>query len=431
VDGLFKEEALRRGALNPGQIERAEALQAECRDEISPWLHHCLVAQDSLTEGVARAVLKAIEWEDQAFEEKVEFLRRYVGNMNTLTEFRLALLHGETLFVIQDTETGTPKPAPPPEAPVAEPAVPPGPPPPPEPGGVERMIISFKLGEKIAEDPISRTFKARDRLTGRLVALRILKASAREKGEVVNRFLNEGRIVAAINHPNIMPVYGMGVMRGGLPFMASHFFRGVNLLQVVLEARTGKRMLPRLRMLNLFIQIGQAVRGAHFKSVVHRHLHPGNIFLGKAGEIVVGGWRFAKVFGEPDLGRRDMQQWLDENVEDTEPLTDDKKRCALAYLAPEIVEMRLRDVGETTDVYGLGGLLFFLLSGMEPVGGVSAAEILDNITRAQLLVKSEDAPTPGVPESLLSVCKKALAYEREDRHPGVEALLDDLMRRVG
>ncbi|MHC4779624.1 MAG: hypothetical protein ACYTFG_13705, partial [Planctomycetota bacterium] len=183
IDRLFREAVLRRGMVTKEQVEKAQALKEECKDEISPWLHHCLIAQDSLSEADALNILGEIKWEDSTLDEKVSFLRMYVGNLDTLTDIHKALLHGAK----SSRETARA------EA-TAEREI-----------DVERMIISFHVGEELSADKLSRTYHAVDRLTGKAVALRVLREEHKERVGALNLFLHGARVVGNIDNPNVVP----------------------------------------------------------------------------------------------------------------------------------------------------------------------------------------------------------------------------------
>ncbi|MHC5040107.1 MAG: hypothetical protein ACYTHM_22600, partial [Planctomycetota bacterium] len=207
IDRLFRRHALKKGWVTPEEIEQAESLKKECSDDIAPWLHHALIAQNVLTEKQVKDALREIRWADPALGEKVGFLRKYMGNMDTITDIHNALLHGEKAT---EAVPVPPKAPAPPTAPPVE--------------IVERMIISFQIAEEIASDPLSKTYRAADRLTGKMISLRILLEKHKESRDTVNLFLYGAKVLANLEHPNVLPVSCVGVMRTGQPFIAKPYF---------------------------------------------------------------------------------------------------------------------------------------------------------------------------------------------------------------
>lgn len=403
VDASFRTHVLREGLVTEKQVERARALQESVQDEISPWLHHCLVAQDALTEDQVRAILDAIQWQDDTLEEKVRYLRVFTGNLETLTDIHRVLKEGER------------EPEPKDEGAAAEAEAP-----------VERMVVSFVMGEEIAADNLSRTFHAADRLTGRPVALRVLREAFRERPDTINLFLHGAKVVSAFSHPNVLPVLSVGVMRSGLPFIARPYVKGASLLDLAPELGGRRNEGGKARFVAMFTQLGNAVRAAHASGVLHRRINPVNVLVGPTGEVYLDGWDFGKIVGEPDLARRSLLRTLERSRMDDAVLTGEKKRAVLASMSPELVEGRIQDVKEASDVYALGAVLFFLLTGAEPVGGVSSCDLCGNVLQGNLVVKTGAVEESRLPAAFAGICRKAMAFEPEDRYGSVEEMLDAL-----
>ncbi|MHC5036561.1 MAG: serine/threonine protein kinase, partial [Planctomycetota bacterium] len=189
-----------------------------------------------------------------------------------------------------------------------------------------------------------------------------------------------------------------------------------------------KKEIAKPRFINMFSQICNALRTAHTNAVLHRRLNPVNILVGETGEVYVDGWDFGKIIGEPDLAKRSFRRLIEENAADGRVLTGEKKRAVLSCLPPELIEGKFQDVNETSDVYSLGAVLFFLLTGNEPVGGVSPTDIFTNILQGKLVLKSREMGKSGMAPEFLALCRKAMAFEKKDRYGGVGALLEALYK---
>jgi serine/threonine protein kinase len=234
-------------------------------------------------------------------------------------------------------------------------------------------------------------------------------------------------VVGNIDNPNVVPVFSVGVMRSGLPFSVKPLIKGAPLLSVLPEtSKVMKKEIVKSRLISMFTQVANAVRTAHLKGVLHRRINPVNVLVGASGQVYVDGWDSGKIVGEPDLAKRSIQKMVERNLDDGEVLTGEKKRAVLSCLPPEIVQSRGPDVNETSDIYSLGAVLFYVLTGSEPVGGVSPRDILGNITAAELLVKDPVWTEDRSISPFIGICRKAMSFEGDDRYRTVEKMLNEL-----
>ncbi len=150
---------------------------------------------------------------------------------------------------------------------------------------------------------LGEVFVALDRELNREVALKQMQERHADDPQLRARFVVEAEVTGGLEHPGIVPVYGMGTYPDGRPFYAMRFIRGDNLKSAVERfhtdpeldaATTGKRTLERQRLLGRFLDICNAVSYAHSRGVLHRDLKPGNIMLGKYGETLLVDWGLAK-----------------------------------------------------------------------------------------------------------------------------------------
>jgi serine/threonine protein kinase len=257
---------------------------------------------------------------------------------------------------------------------------------------------------------------AEDTVLGREVALKLLTVPD-SGGDLTARLLAEARLLARLEHPNIVPVHDLGTLPDGCVFYVMKYVRGERLDE-------WRRKEPtRPETLRLFQKICEAVAFAHARGVVHRDLKPENVMVGAFGEALVMDWGVAKILAsrledEPTLGG-----------EGTRPAVGTAHGTVLgtpSYMAPEQARGEVRLIDERTDVHALGALLYFLLSGSPPIVAPDREEALRH-AREGIRRPLRDLD-PGIPRDLEAVCERAMARDREMRYPGVADLVDDVDR---
>jgi eukaryotic-like serine/threonine-protein kinase len=238
-------------------------------------------------------------------------------------------------------------------------------------------------------------YRARDQELARDVAIKVL-ASPHPHPEECARLVSEARVLAALEHPGIVPVHDVGTLEDGRPFYVMKCVQGAPL---DIYARAG---LAQAEVLRVFRQVCDAVGFAHAAGIIHRDLKPGNVMIGTFGEVLVVDWGVAKV-ERPHSGRSETTIWSAEL--DTSPGV---VMGTPAYMAPE---QRTGDgvgVDARTDVFGLGGILHFLLTGTHPSDAESAER------------------WRSVPKALRAIAQRARSLDPRERYPSAAALADDL-----
>jgi WD40 repeat protein/tRNA A-37 threonylcarbamoyl transferase component Bud32 len=277
-----------------------------------------------------------------------------------------------------------------------------------------------------ARGGIGQVWLARDADLGREVALKELRPDRADSADARDRFLKEAQVTGQLEHPGIVPVYEVG-RRGedDQPFYAMRMVNGQTLSEAIKEHHRQRRAgaadaLERRKLLGAFVTVCQAVAYAHSRGVLHRDLKPHNVVLGNFGEVILLDWGLAKVTREADQATPVV---ADDATEET--------RCGSvlgtpAYMAPEQAEGRVERVDARSDVYGLGAILFEILTGEAPFRGPDAADILRQV-RACAAPRPRRV-NPTVPPALDAVCSRALAREPADRYAAATDLADEVNR---
>jgi serine/threonine-protein kinase len=295
----------------------------------------------------------------------------------------------------------------------------------------------FRILRPHARGGLGEVFVAADRELPREVALKQIQSHFAGDAVSRERFVREAEITGGLEHPGIVPVYGLGTYPDGRPYYAMRFIRGETLREAIgrFHAADGQnrdlsvRSVELRRLLGHLLEACHAIEYAHSR-VVHRDLKPSNIMVGKYGETLVVDWGLAKAAGKEDLAARgglSCEPVLQPRSGSTaEPTAMGKALGTPAYMSPEQAAGRIDLVGVRSDVYSLGATLYEILTGQAPVQGDTVDVLL---RRAEL---GEFPPPrsikPGVRGCLESICLKALAREPADRYPTAAALAQDLER---
>jgi tetratricopeptide (TPR) repeat protein/tRNA A-37 threonylcarbamoyl transferase component Bud32 len=247
------------------------------------------------------------------------------------------------------------------------------------------------------------------------------------------RFLREAALTARLQHPGIVPIYGLGQDDGG-PFYTMPFIRGQTLKEAIaefhgdesLQRDFGRRRLRFRGLLQHFVTACNTVAYAHDQGVVHRDLKPSNLMLGPYGETLVMDWGLAKRLGGDDAANEG-----EEDAPSPDPFSQDITVTGEVvgtpqYMSPE--QARGEPAGPAGDIFSLGLVLYTILTGRSAFEETSfrAVDQLKAVREARIVPPRRREP--GLPRGLEAVCLKALAARAEDRYPSARALADDVMR---
>ncbi len=302
-------------------------------------------------------------------------------------------------------------------------------------GALTSAGLRFRILRPHAKGGLGIVFVAQDEELRREVALKEIQNQHADRGDSRARFLLEAEITGGLEHPGIVPVYGLGTYDDGRPYYAMRFIRGDSLKEAIgrfhqaeVPGRDpGERALALRQLLGRFVDVCDAIAYAHSRGVLHRDLKPGNIMLGPYGETLVVDWGLAKAVGrvaaEGGGGEGPLQP---ASASGTAATQVGSALGTPQYMSPEQAAGRLDQLGPASDVYSLGATLYCLLSGKAPVEGREVGEVLRKVQRGEFppprQVKGE------VPAALEAVCLKAMALRPEDRYGSARALAADVER---
>lgn len=283
-----------------------------------------------------------------------------------------------------------------------------------------------------AQGGLGQVWVARDAELRRVVALKEVQPVYADDEGCRARFIREAEITGALQHPGIVPVYGLGRHTDGRPFYAMRFIEGKTLREAIDSLfadtatpnyRNGEWLLSLRRILGNFVDVCNTLEYAHSKRVIHRDIKPSNIMIGDYGETLLVDWGLAKSIVEPDGDGLAQNAHV---VESTELTQMGAAVGTPAYMSPEQADGGRRiPVGVASDVFSLGATLFHILVGSPPVGDSDAAVSPSAMREAASHLSPLDR-RPDVPNPLVSICRKAMALHPEQRYSGAKALATDL-----
>jgi serine/threonine protein kinase/tetratricopeptide (TPR) repeat protein len=268
---------------------------------------------------------------------------------------------------------------------------------------------------------------ARDAELGREVALKEMLADVADDAVSRERFVREAEVTGGLEHPGIVPVYGLGRHADGRPYYAMRLIRGESLEQAIKRLHAGEAGYALRGLLTRFVAACNALAYAHSRGVIHRDVKPANVMLGPYGETLVVDWGLAKVVGS---SASDKPLPAGSPL----PIRDGDSQATRAgsllgtppYMSPEQARGQVDSLGPATDVYSLGATLYSILTGRSPVQGSDAVTTLEKVSRGDWTAPRQ--LSQSVPAALDAVCCKAMALQPEDRYASPLELAADVER---
>lgn len=301
--------------------------------------------------------------------------------------------------------------------------------------GVPRYVpLKFHAKGGLGEVHVAEDVELR-----RKVALKRIQQRWAGNDESRRRFLNEAEITGQLEHPGIVPVYGLVQDQDGEPSYAMRFIEGESLQEAIrgfhandpfgVGARGGNLELRQL--LNRFVTVCNTIGYAHSRGIIHRDLKPANVMLGRFGETLVVDWGLAKECNRAldEVGSTTPIAPMTDALADTNDDVAAGTRTGAAlgtptYMSPEQARGERDAIGPASDIFGLGAILYAILTNRAPFEGGSLTDAVDRARGGEF--SAPQHVNRGIPAALATVCQKAMAREPKDRYPSALALATDV-----
>jgi serine/threonine-protein kinase len=261
------------------------------------------------------------------------------------------------------------------------------------------VVPGYEILGELGRGGLGVVFRARQLSLNRIVALKMIRADLFPGPAERLRFRSEAEAAARLHHPGVLQVHDFGDS-AGQPYIAMEYTSGGSL-----AGKAAGGVMPPEEAGRIVSALARAVHAAHQKGIIHRDLKPANVLLAEDGTAKVADFGLARLL-ESDSGLTQSGAVLG----------------TPNYMAPEQASGRSREVGPATDVYGLGAILYELLTGRPPFKAASVLETLEQVRSAEIVPPSR--LRQGLPAELEAICLRCLSKNPQKRYPSAAALAE-------
>jgi serine/threonine protein kinase len=282
----------------------------------------------------------------------------------------------------------------------------------------------LNTGQQFEEGGMSSLLEAIDTNLMRKMVMKIMRDDKVKDKYEISRMVFEAQITAQLDHPNIVPIYELGIDKKKRLFFTMKRVHGRPLYELINtedpSITVEKNIFP---LIQILIKVCDAVSYAHSKGVLHRDLKPDNIMVGKFGQVYLMDWGIACIKKDRELSADDIDLPMDKR----------RKRFTLreelrgniigtpCYMPPEQAHGDLKAIDERSDVFSLGAILYEILTGAYPIPGKSLQEMVINARKCEIQPPNERVGYP-LPVGLVQIAMKAMSKDPSDRYQSVEEL---------
>jgi len=283
---------------------------------------------------------------------------------------------------------------------------------------IGRTISRYRIVAELGHGGMGVVYKAEDTRLGRVVALKFLPEDVAGDGQALERFRREARAASALNHPHICTIHDVDEHEGR-QFIVMEALEGQTLADLI----AAKRLNPET-VLDLTMQIAEALEAAHTKGIVHRDIKPANIFVTESGNAKVLDFGLAKLVADEGDDDAATAIAIAEPRKNAHLTTPGQTMGTVAYMSPE--QVRGEELDARSDIFSLGAVVYEMVTGSVPFPGATTGVVFDGIlNRAS---KHVHEINPAAPPELVRILDKALEKEKDLRYQSIREMRADLAR---
>ncbi len=295
--------------------------------------------------------------------------------------------------------------------------------------------MPFHVLKEFTRGGVGQLWVVRDESLNREVLLKELLSPGVTDPRVRQRFLREATITAKLEHPGIVPVYGLGQTAEGRPFYLMRFIRGTSLKEAIKAfhrrsqgpADPDQRELELRKMIGRLVDVCNTLEYAHSHGVLHRDLKPSNILVGQYGETLVVDWGAGKKVDDEEDAGSEFNKLPAPSAQSEETLTAAGTAIGTpGYMSPEQAAGEGNRLTPATDVYGIGATMYHVLTGQRPFDRDDLPQVLRGLQNKDVSHSRNRASE--FPPALIAICLKAMSQNPQDRYASARAMADDLER---
>ncbi|QEG37819.1 serine/threonine-protein kinase [Bythopirellula goksoeyrii] len=295
----------------------------------------------------------------------------------------------------------------------------------------------YEIIRKLGQGGLGRVWLTRDVNLNRHVALKEISHGANASEIAIERFKHEAEITGRLDHPSIVPIYQLGEdLQSGRAFYTMRFLGRSTLQDSISEYHERREegdedpMLLR-RLLGAFVNVCHAIGHAHSRKVIHRDLKPENVVIDNFGQVIVIDWGLAKVIDDASV-----ESLMDSTAMGSADRTNEGQVLGTPlFMAPEQAAGRLDELDQRTDIYGLGSILFAIVTGYAPHEKTQKESIDSGVGARGMISTIASGVTPlardvhaNADPALEAICRKAMARRRYARYQSASELAEDVQR---
>ena len=283
-----------------------------------------------------------------------------------------------------------------------------------------------------AKGGLGAVYVANDESLHRNVAVKFIHHNLVGDIECEQRFKVEAEVTGRLEHPGIVPLYGIGKSESGRSFYVMRFIDGLSLEQAISEHHpsvvqggdSGGNHWQFRRLLRNFVSVCNTIAYAHNRGIVHRDIKPENVMLGRYGETIVVDWGLAMPVARDDRFRQSGERTLHVRAANESGGSSGSRAGTPSYMSPE--QHSALDAAPASDIYSLGVTLYKIITGTTPLADCSLVELRQRTLTGQLPKPSEKKS--NVPKPIEAICLKALSLHPAHRYEMAKDLAEDVER---